>query len=275
MRKSQGWQVLVRGALVVAACLVLGAVTPVHAQATALQNSDCVKCHEAQPQQIEAKGMKHKTAVGCMDCHVGHPPKVSDIVPKCSMCHVGNPHFELPNCGQCHSNAHTPLELNLSGDLKAECITCHAPIGQQLTANPSAHNDVACNFCHADTHGMIPECVLCHKPHSQEMTQKDCASCHQAHKPLLVTYDDKMPSIHCAACHGTAYTQLTANQSKHQSLACVYCHQDKHKMVPLCSDCHGTPHAAGIHQRFPSCGECHNIAHDLNNWPAQAQPKGK
>jgi hypothetical protein len=258
------------------AALLLGMVMlvagPVSAQEAELMNSDCVKCHQAVPQQIEEKGMAHKTAVSCLDCHVGHPPEVADNIPACAMCHAGTPHYdEIENCAQCHVNPHTPLELTLDGELKAECLTCHDPIGQQLTANPSAHTEVSCNFCHADTHGYIPECMVCHETHSEEIAAQDCAACHQAHMPLEVAYDDQLPSVFCAACHDTAYKELNATPTKHQTLACVYCHQDEHKMVPLCSDCHGVPHAPGIHEKFPTCGECHNTAHDLNNWPGQAK----
>lgn len=269
MRRREGMSGFWMRVMLVMGCLSLLLVASAQAQSAALQNSDCIKCHQEVPQQIEAKGAKHKTAVGCLDCHLGHPPMMTDIIPACSMCHTGAPHYELPKCAQCHSNTHTPLELTLTGELKNECLTCHMPIGEQLAAHPSAHKEVSCNFCHADTHGAIPDCVQCHGPHSQQMTQKDCAGCHQAHKPLLVTYTDKMPSIHCAACHDTAYKQLQASPTRHQDLSCVACHQDQHKMVPLCSDCHGVPHAPGIHTRFPNCGDCHNIAHDLNNWPSQ------
>ncbi|MGC1455696.1 MAG: cytochrome C, partial [Nitrospirota bacterium] len=41
---------------------------------------------------------------------------------------------------------------------------------------------------------------------------------------------------------------------------------------PVCQDCHGSPHPAGIMAKFPKCGECHNIAHDLNNWSASPKP---
>ncbi|WP_429884359.1 cytochrome C [Geoalkalibacter halelectricus] len=263
MKKNNHLHRLGLGAFVLLGWLALAVGLPVQAEAAVLQNADCIKCHEAQPREIAEKGRAHKTAIGCMDCHVGHPPAVTDIIPACSMCHAGTPHFELPNCSQCHTNAHTPLDLRLAGDLVNECLTCHMPIGQQLAAYPSAHKDVACNFCHADTHGYIPDCMQCHRPHFAQQTNADCASCHGAHKPLNVVYDDKLADVHCAACHNVAKDELLANPSKHQGLACVACHQEKHKMVPLCADCHGAPHAPGIHARFPDCGSCHNTAHDL------------
>ncbi len=233
------------------------------AQDAVLSSSDCVKCHEQQPREIAEKGSAHKTKITCQDCHTGHRPKIANNIPQCSMCHDGQPHFELQNCMGCH-NPHQPLEIVLKGDLKAPCLTCHTSQNEQLEANPSAHTTFACNFCHADRHGVIPECVKCHEPHSAQMTQADCGSCHKAHKPLAVAYGDETPSTYCAACHETAYALLTKSPYKHKDVACATCHQGKHKMIPQCSDCHGLPHAEGIHGKFPKCGDCHNIAHDLN-----------
>jgi len=84
--------------------------------------------------------------------------------------------------------------------------------------------------------------------------------------PKQVTYTAEIPSKDCGACHQQALDLLTASTAKHSSLACAFCHQEKHKMVPQCQDCHGTPHPAGMMVKFPKCGECHKIAHDLNNW---------
>ena len=42
-------------------------------KAAELLPSDCVKCHEKEPQDIDSNGGAHKTQVSCVDCHVGHP----------------------------------------------------------------------------------------------------------------------------------------------------------------------------------------------------------
>ena len=47
---------------------------------------------------------------------------------------------------------------------------------------------------------------------------------------------------------------------------CAFCHKEKHKTVPKCQDCHGTPHPAGMMAKFGKCGDCHGIAHDINNF---------
>jgi predicted CXXCH cytochrome family protein len=238
-----------------------------------LTAADCVKCHQKEPQEIAANGAAHKTQIGCQDCHAGHRPSVANNIPECSNCHSGEAHYQIKGCVSCH-NPHSPLDIALKGELKEVCLTCHADQGKELVASPSKHAEVSCNFCHADKHGNIPVCTDCHQPHSDKMTQADCKSCHQAHMPLTLTYGASVPSTQCAACHGQAFGLLQASPTKHRDIACVTCHADKHKTVPQCSDCHGLPHAEGMHQRFPKCGECHNIAHDLNNFPAKQEGKG-
>lgn len=249
--------------------------TPVLAQQaapkkTALSADDCVKCHEKEPAQIEAKGAAHKTEINCRSCHENHRPAVASNIPKCSMCHSGAKHYELEGCVTCH-NPHMPLDISLKGDLKAPCLTCHAGQGEEIKSFPSKHGQVSCTFCHANKHGVVPECVQCHKPHSAQMSQADCKACHQAHQPKTLTYGAQTQSVLCAACHQEAFSQLTASKAKHREVACVTCHQNKHKTVPKCADCHGLPHAATMHQKFPKCGDCHNTAHDLNNWPAKKE----
>jgi len=86
--------------------------------------------------------------------------------------------------------------------------------------------------------------------------------------PKNVTYAAELLSNDCGACHRKAFDLLSENKSRHKDLACASCHQEKHKMIPNCQDCHGSPHPAGIMAKFPNCGKCHSIAHDLNNWSA-------
>ena len=249
------------------ACVVCGmllAAAPVFAQPE-LSIDDCAKCHEQQPAEVAEAGAKHKTDTDCLGCHTGHRPSSPANIPECSMCHEGTPHYELANCMSCH-NPHQPLRVVLQGDLKAECLTCHTEQNAELVANPSKHTDVACNLCHSDTHGNIPQCSECHQSHAETQTQNDCAICHDVHKPMVLEYPDTTPNIHCAACHDTAYDLLMATKTKHRDVACVACHANKHRTVPACSDCHDLPHAEGIHEKFPKCGSCHNTAHDLNNF---------
>lgn len=229
-----------------------------------LSIKDCGKCHEVEPREINAAGAAHESEINCLDCHTGHRPMSANNIPACSQCHEGTDHYSLDNCLSCH-NPHQPLNVVLEGELKAECLTCHTEQNAQLVANPSMHSEVSCNFCHADKHGAIPDCTECHEPHSAEMVQNDCATCHAAHQPMVLEYPDTTKNTLCASCHETAYAELLASTTKHHDVGCVECHASKHKTVPQCSDCHGIPHAAGIHAKFPQCGNCHHTAHDLDN----------
>ena len=271
MFKTQLKKLLVAaGAVALVACLSSVAL----AEQGVLSVADCVKCHSEQPAQIAANGASHKTEIDCQACHAGHRPASAKNIPNCSDCHSGSNHYQVENCLGCH-NPHQPLNVNLSGEHKKVCLTCHDGPGKQMVASPSKHATFACNFCHAGDHGTIPECVSCHSPHSSSMTQANCATCHQAHQPLMLTYPATAASTLCASCHDTAFNTLTASKAKHSQIACVTCHASKHKTVPKCTDCHGLPHAEGMHTRFPKCGECHNVAHDLNNWPAKKADKKK
>ena len=237
----------------------------------ALTNEECIKCHDAPPADIAAAGGKHKE-VGCTGCHVGHPPTVKKPIPQCNECHMGKSHFELKGCLGCHKNPHTPLNISFTGKVTDACITCHTQQIAQLRDNKSKHSALDCSSCHS-VHRKVPECTQCHKPHSTEMVVADCKKCHKAHMPKLVTYAADTPSKNCGACHKKAFDLMTASKAKHAALACAFCHKEKHRMVPKCQDCHGTPHPEGIMRKFPKCGECHNIAHDLNNWTAAPQQK--
>ncbi|BCS54457.1 cytochrome C [Geobacter sp. SVR] len=239
------------------------------AQKPALSNADCIKCHAGPVADIESNGGAHKTSVTCQDCHTGHPPAVRKVIPECSSCHSGKPHYNLSACMRCHNNPHTPKIIKLSNNITEECLGCHNQQIVKLKQVKSKHSSLACSFCH-NVHGKIPQCTQCHKPHSADMTATDCKRCHQAHMPTVVTYPSDTPNKMCAACHTKPAAVLAASDAKHKVVACVTCHRDKHKMVPTCQSCHGSPHPAGMLARFNKCGDCHNTAHNLNHWdPAQ------
>ncbi len=231
-----------------------------------LANSDCVKCHPKIVHENQEAGGKHKTAVGCLDCHEGgHPPLVpgEQIIPECSKCHQGEAHFELKGCLRCHQNPHQPLNIVFSGENNmAACNTCHPEQVEEIKSNPSAHSEVDCTFCHTK-HGYIPDCLKCHEPHREGQQFKDCVSCHKVHQPLNVAYGDNIPNADCGACHGDLKEELESGSTKHSKLKCVYCHKAKHGVRPACQDCHGVPHPAPMMERFKKCTDCHNDAHDL------------
>jgi Cytochrome c3 len=271
------WIVLLAGLALLTAQSMVYAADPAAAapskapaaQTPKLLNDDCIKCHSKAPVDIATAGSKHKTEIGCQDCHNGHPPTTKKIIPLCSQCHDGKPHYKLAACLSCHTNPHTPLIIKFGRNVTDACVTCHTGQIVKLRDNKSKHTALFCSTCH-DIHGRIPSCTQCHKPHFAEQTAADCKKCHQAHMPKNVAYSDKTPSKDCAACHKKAFDLLTASKFKHKNLSCVACHQAKHKMVPQCQSCHGTPHPASMLAQFPKCGICHSIAHDLNNFPKEA-----
>lgn len=269
MNVAKGFRLLAATLFVATAVSLAQGAEPAAQTAPTLSNSDCVKCHAKQSADIEAKGMAHKTSVGCQDCHVGHPPAVAkkDMIPSCSNCHTGKPHFKLAKCLSCHRNPHTPKVITFGKDVTDPCLTCHSQQIAKLKSNPSKHSRLNCSFCH-DVHGKIPQCTQCHQSHSADIGAGDCKKCHQAHMPTVVAYGADTPNKFCAACHGKVNSMLVASKAKHGKFLCVSCHQNKHKTVPTCLECHGSPHPAGIMVKFPACGMCHKIAHDLNNWPA-------
>lgn len=263
------------GSLVVALFLIAGISTlllaysgAAHAEKQpALINEDCVKCHAGPPADIAAAGGKH-AGVGCNGCHIGHPPTVKKPIPKCSQCHMGKPHYEIEGCLNCHKNPHTPLNISFASNVTDACLSCHTQQITQLRKHKSKHTGLNCSTCH-NVHGKVPECTQCHKPHLTDMAAADCVKCHKAHMPKVVAYADGIQSKECGSCHRKAFVILRDSKSKHKYFTCIFCHKERHKMIPDCLDCHGSPHQkAGIMAEFTNCSDCHNIAHDLNNWPA-------
>lgn len=236
--------------------------TEAAAEGAALSNADCVKCHPKQPSMINEKGAKHKTAVGCLDCHVEHPPAGTNAIPKCSMCHSGKPHYALPECASCHKDTHAPLDMKMGEKTTPVCLTCHPQQGNEMKAGPSKHAQLDCSRCHP-VHRQFLNCLKCHEPHTKGMTYETCKVCHAPHHPLDIKYPMETPNETCGACHSDAVDNLKANITKHQKLACAYCHRDKHKVVPPCEACHGKPHAQAIHKKYATCGTCHSTAHTL------------
>ncbi len=230
-----------------------------------LAAEDCQKCHVRELEEIASRGGKHKTAVTCLDCHLDHPPRGTQAIPQCSMCHApaDNVHFSAGNCLGCHP-PHSPRDITFSGvgSTTAACASCHPHQGRQLEDYPSIHTLLDCKECHMQ-HGQFLKCQECHEPHVADMSYEDCLMCHQPHQPLRITYDSFVPSRFCSGCHPVEIAQLESNKSKHHDLLCVYCHKSQHKQVPLCLTCHGLIHNKEIHERFPDCNSCHDGPHTL------------
>lgn len=231
-----------------------------------LSVDDCVKCHTTIVHQVQEAGNKHKSEVTCLDCHDGkHPPGVErgSLIPQCTNCHEGQPHFGLQNCLGCHTNPHQPLNITLVGEgQKAACQTCHPAVVEEIDTHVSAHAGFACSFCH-EKHGYKPNCLDCHDPHREGQTFENCVTCHQAHQPLTLAFVKPPENADCGACHGDIRTKLESGKTKHAEFQCVFCHADKHGIVPECTNCHDAPHSAELLGKFNSCNDCHMTAHNL------------
>jgi predicted CXXCH cytochrome family protein len=227
-----------------------------------LGNADCEKCHVQESRSIAQQGMAHQTAITCQSCHEGHRPIQAKNIPACNLCHAGSAHYELTNCRSCH-DPHAPMEIELKGDVTAVCLSCHATQGTELQGLPSRHTALTCTTCHDGRHRAETFCGSCHAPHATTQTEADCRLCHQAHMPTALNYGSALPSEHCVACHQPAGEKLAATPTRHRDVSCASCHPQKHGTIAACADCHGTPHAKGMHERFPNCGECHGPAHDM------------
>jgi len=232
-----------------------------------LENDDCIKCHSVIVNQFKAKGQKHKAELACMDCHDGqHPPgtEKGSLIPQCSNCHEGQAHFEVAvACLSCHTNPHTPLDINLEGEgQKPVCKTCHPEIIEEIDTHKTKHTGFSCSYCHEE-HRKRPNCLDCHDTHRDGQTFENCVTCHQAHQPLTLAYSSKVVNVDCGACHPDIRTELESGSTKHATLQCVFCHADKHGNVPACTDCHDAPHSKQLLSKFASCLECHQSPHNL------------
>jgi len=236
--------------------------------------ADCGRCHATHFSWLKNNGAKHQ-GVACTECHeqfhLYNPIKnnYAAIMPKCSQCH-DNPHGTAPQvtaCLNCHTNPHQPIvSLPVPSKLEDNCRTCHAPIAQLLTQNPSKHTERQCSECHSTVHGRIPDCSECHDNHSPMVTLQttDCLSCHPVHTPLAISYPETQANELCAGCHEKVYATLKASSAKHSQLTCAKCHPT-HGEIPQCRRCHGSsPHSASMLEKFPDCLTCHFSPHDLH-----------
>ena len=239
--------------------------TAVYALPTPLEVDDCQKCHDEIVTEVSTRGAKHSTEIGCIDCHVEHPPKGMETIPACADCHdpAEQSHFSVADCLSCH-NPHHPLEIDFTDipNVKPVCISCHDGEGAQLVDYPSKHSELDCKACHQQ-HGQFSPCMECHDPHTEEMTYQDCLLCHKPHMPTVVKYPETIPTTFCAACHAKEKDLLAATSTMHKDLSCAFCHKMQHKVIPKCTTCHGIPHTGILHEKFPDCLKCHIDAHGL------------
>ena len=245
--------------------LLLSLALAASAEPTPLATEDCQKCHDEIVTTVSTRGALHSTMVTCLDCHIEHPPKGTEAIPECAMCHVPEEkaHYSIDNCVTCHY-PHYPLEIDFAkiNPVKPVCISCHEHEGTQLTEYPSKHTELDCKECHLQ-HGQFLVCMECHEPHTEDMSYQDCLACHKPHMPTVVRYPESIPSSFCSGCHTPETELLAKTTTLHRDLSCAYCHKSQHKVIPKCTTCHGMPHASILHDKFPDCLKCHIDAHGL------------
>lgn len=266
------WQCLSQVARVLVSVLalsvVLGTATGWAAAAgTTLADSDCGKCHKQPAHDIATLGGKHKSDMGCLGCHIAHPPQGIAVIPECSECHDGGEsvHFTLGKCAQCHS-PHAPVITAFSalGEVKAGCLSCHPKIGDAMQAVPSKHAEQDCSECHQEhglAKGQFMNCLECHEGHSADMQYQDCLSCHNPHQPTNYLWSSKTKAKLCSACHADEVAALNTNGEAHAAdIACIDCHQNHPPasagVIPVCADCHAPGDSP--HFKVENCTSCHN-----------------
>jgi len=235
-------------------------------QPATLTAGQCAQCHSGPFQGLKDNGGKHQFA--CQSCHNvihAYSPRKGNydaIMPKCASCHEAPHGPKITDCASCHSNPHTPKKIAATAPLGTFCFDCHGTVRDKIVGLPSKHTKVACTTCHT-SHGFKPSCFTCHKPHVEGQTVPMCLQCHPVHQPKQIVFAASTPTSTCNTCHSKIVTKLAGGNSKHSKLTCVTCHKEKHRYIPQCSDCHGKPHVAAIHERFPRCLACHLDVHDL------------
>nr|WP_139249279.1 cytochrome c3 family protein [Malonomonas rubra] len=236
-------------------------------EAPPLQADDCQMCHTDILATVAEFGGKHRDAVTCIECHQEHPPRGTNAIPACSLCHEpqDKDHYQVSNCLGCHK-PHSPTQIDFrrASRTNEACSSCHPAQGGELFDYPSNHSILDCKDCHLE-HGQYLDCLECHEPHLNGQSYADCRLCHQPHSPLKVVYLNTLDSRHCEACHPGPGKRLQQTVTKHGLLLCVYCHKSQHKRIPTCETCHFKPHDAGMHEQFPKCVDCHGGPHLLIN----------
>lgn len=232
---------------------------------TGLKEKDCAKCHMFQLKVLNDWGGRHRTEVGCLDCHPQHPPEGEETIKTCTSCHFDRPHFQISGCLDCHVDPHKPLAA-LQDTIKparVECLSCHAEVGEKMSASPSKHAKLFCTKCH-NRHGFVPSCLDCHSPHLSDQGDPECLRCHKAHRPLKIVPAGWIPETYCMVCHEKEARALAETRTNHGGIICTFCHKGQHPSVPTCQECHGLPHDQRMHSKFRGClSDCHGDAHRL------------
>ncbi len=196
-----------------------------NASPPALQNQQCLSCHQA-GLRMNWQGSQHATNdVACTSCHQVHiakdPVLVKQTQPeKCFTCHA-------EQRADSYKYSHHPIREG-----KVVCSDCHNPHGsagpkllKEFTVNETCYN------CHAEKRGPL---LWEHEP-----VRENCLNCHTPHGSTQARLLVERPPFLCQECHANSghQTQMLGGQNLAGQLAanvrmmargCVNCHSQVH-----------------------------------------------
>ena len=154
-----------------------------------------------------------------------------------------------------------------------ECARCHYEIFISIKNGQGAHR-IECRECHETFHSfrrglryedVLPTCASCHDtPHGESEQMVACTTCHAVPHAPLASLALKNLEPFCTTCHTDPGSRMESSRVDHAQLKCVLCHSDRHGYVPICQECHGTPHPQELMSDFDNCLDCHGNPHDLS-----------
>ena len=116
---------------------------------------------------------------------------------------------------------------------------------EQLVKFPEQAFGVSCQTCHT-SHGFKLSCFCCDKLHDEGQA---LTTLHQAPSGAQAAADylrEGFTSGHLRFLPWQGLRQVAVDPSKHGKVNCATCHHSKHRYVPHCTECHGSPHKKEI-----------------------------
>ena len=147
-------------------------------------DQDCMKCYECHQESVKkmiTRGGKHNE-VGCVECHVSHPPESTTPYTPCMACHEAHSdQMTEDSCARCHQS-HTAAEVTYLYNVPHQyCVSCHQESADALVSSQSRHSSMSCALCHPEQHKNTVTCQHCHGGiHPEHVMKKTdiCSACH-------------------------------------------------------------------------------------------------